>query len=90
MYPSGCTDQKGVCNQLLLFLSIDEPHERHWEHCMSEVIQGIQPSLESFSTDQSRVEIAQDMTDNHYMKTYCVVSYVTFKDIEDVEYQRFI
>lgn len=60
---------------------------------MSEVIQGIQPSLESFSTDQSRVEIAQDLTDNHYMKTYWifVLSVILhLKDIEDVEYQRFI
>lgn len=28
--------------------------------------------LESFSTDQTRVEIAQDMTDNHYRKTYWI------------------
>lgn len=46
--------------------------DSHWEYCESEAIQGIQLLLESFSTDQTGVEIAQDMTDNCYMKTYWI------------------
>lgn len=46
--------------------------DSHIEYRESGAIRGIQSSLESFSTDQTRVEIAQDMTDNHYMKTYWI------------------
>lgn len=62
----------------------------HREYCESEAIQGMHPLLESFSTDQTAAEIAQDMTDNEDLLDLCAINYVTFKNNENVKYQSFI